>query len=105
MMLNDPYEVAIAVYDEATFIDFLRALSSDRRDEVHREKEHSDSPYGPGASGWEHGTIEDYLEAAAAWAEDWNNAGGAGKVPATEDLSGNPWQKCALILVMGKVYE
>lgn len=103
--MEDPYDVALTVHDESTFINFLRVLSADRRDEVRKEMEDPSSPYGPGANDWEHGTIEDYLDAAAAWAEDWNRIAQVGKTPGMKKLTGSPWQKCALILAMGKVYE
>ena len=48
---------------------------------------------------WENGTIEAFLDAAAAW----------GEVTVGEDAASkkkeNPWQRCAQILSAGKFYE
>ena len=88
-----------AVCDEQTFIEFVAALAADREDEVAKEKVKPSSPYGPGANGWENGTIEGFLDAAAAWAT------------ASEDglefyqKPDNPWKRCADIIYMGKIYE
>ena len=87
-----------AVHDEDTFIAFVSALASDRAAEVKKEKESPSSPYGPGANGWENGTIEAFLESAAAWAEDWK-ASPQYRPPA------NPWKRCAEILYSGRGYE
>ena len=68
-----------AVCDEETFIAFVTALAADREEEVAKEKETPSSPYGPGANGWENGSIEAFLDAAAAWAtaskNDWSFTG------------------------------
>lgn len=89
----DPFDVLEAVHDEASFVAFLDALAADRKDEVRKEKANPSSPSGPGANGWENGTIEAFLEAAVAW---------AGSYPIR---SANPWRRCAEILYMGKTYE
>jgi hypothetical protein len=86
------------VHDEATFVAFVSALAADRANEVSKENKRCSSPYGPGANGWENGTIEAYLESAAAWAEDWK------KSPQYRPPV-NPWKRCAEILYMGKIYE
>ncbi len=52
------------VMDYQSFLTFVQALIDDWEDEVGKEKLRPNSPYGPGANGWEHGTISDYLEAA-----------------------------------------
>jgi hypothetical protein len=87
-----------SVRDEDSFVAFVAALAADRADEVQKEKKKPSSPYGPGANGWENGTIEAYLESAAAWAEDWKKSPRY-RVPT------NPWHRCAEILYAGKSYE
>lgn len=57
------------------------------------------SPWGPGANGWENGSIETFLHAAAAWGNQTRH----GLVD--YDPPANPWQRCAEILLMGKHYE
>jgi hypothetical protein len=88
----------VAVCDEDSLVAFISALAADRADEVRKEKESSSSAYGPGVNGWENGTIEAYLESAAAWAEDWK------KSPQYRPPA-NPWKRCAEILYAGKGYE
>jgi hypothetical protein len=87
------------VCDEATFVTFLSALAADREDEVAKEKAAPSSPYGPGANGWENGTIEAFLEAAAAWATDSRTES---RIPPDTP---NVWKRCAEIIYMGKLYE
>ena len=97
---SDSVENALEkVADEQTFINFLYALAKDRADEVAKEREHPSPPFGPGHNGWENGTIEDYLYAAARWAIASDGA------PMLPPKSGNPWRRCADILAAGKVYE
>src|SRR4051794_3318334 len=88
-----------AVCDEGTFVDFAAALAADRRHEVAKAKASPASPCGPGANGWENGTIETFLDAAAAWASASKN----GLEGYTK--SDNPWKRCADILHAGKCYE
>ena len=64
------HELLDAVQDQRSFLEFVKALIADREDEVAKERLSPSSPYGPGANGWENGTIEDFLEAATGWAED-----------------------------------
>jgi hypothetical protein len=53
--------------DEDSFVAFISALAVDRADEVKRDNEKPSSPYGSGANGRENGSIEAFLESAAAW--------------------------------------
>jgi hypothetical protein len=81
MQLHEKLE---AVADEATFLEFVRALANDRR-----------------AAGktWENDSIEDFLEAAGSWADD----SGFG---ARQGLSvASPWKKFAAFLYCGKISE
>jgi hypothetical protein len=98
-MPSDLHSLATSVTDEAGFIRFLEALAADRADECAKEAANPSSPYGPGANGWENGTIEGFLEAASAWAEASING-----LPHYEKPT-NPWTRCAAILLMGKHYE
>ena len=87
-----------AVVDRESFLIFVKALIADREDEIAKEKVHPSSPWGPGANGWENGTIERYLEAAVAWAED--SQGQPLGLP--EEPS---WRAFATFLYCGKIYE
>lgn len=97
-MINDLQAKLDAVMDEGSFVAFVAALAADRADEVKNEKEAPSSPYGPGANGWENGSIESFLESAAAWATDWEDS------PQYQSPT-NPWKRCAEILFAGKSYE
>jgi hypothetical protein len=87
------------VTDRESFLAFVRALIADREDEVAKERLRPISPWGPGANGWENGTIEAYLEAALSWAE----ATGVGEA---QGLPAKPsWKAFAVFLYCGKIYE
>ena len=98
-MNHDLQQMLDSVVDEETFIRFIEALAADHADEVEKETVNPSSPYGPGANGWENGTIEGFLESASAWAEESRNG-----LP-SYDKPSNPWKRCADILFMGKSYE
>lgn len=98
-MTDDLRDLARAVCDEATFIGFVRALGEDWEDEQTKEALSPSSPYGPGANGWENGSIGAFLESASAWADASINGLPGYAVPS------NPWRRCAEILLMGKHYE
>ena len=87
------------VRDEKSFLEFVRALQEDREDELEKEKVNPSSPYGSGANGWENGTIESFLGAAIAWAEDSDFGNAQGLADASI------WQKIATFLYCGKIYE
>ena len=92
------HEQADAVCDEHTLLEFVRALTADREDEITKEALSPSSPYGPGANGWENARIEDFLDAASRWAHSTNFG-------QTRGLSGNPWRQFAAFLYCGKIYE
>lgn len=70
--------------DEEEFLAAARALEADRRGFP---------------KSWENQTIEDFLEAAIAWAED-------SKFGAKQGLDGaTPWRKVIAFLEAGKIYE
>ena len=86
------------VIDEASFLEFARALHADKEDEDRKEKENPSNPYSHGYNGWQNTTIDGFLESAVAWAEDGN----FGEVL---EPNANPWKKFALFLYGGKIYE
>ncbi len=92
--MTDPFDLLEQVTDRESFLAFDRALAADREDEVAKEQVQPSSPYGPGANGWENATIEAFLEAALAWAND------SGDLP--EEPS---WYAFANFLYCGKIYE
>ena len=72
------------VKDEATFLAFVSALAADRRKKP---------------EAWENDSVETFLEAAVAWAEDTG-------MGATQGLSeASPWKRAAVFLYCGKIYE
>jgi len=98
-MALDLHALADQVTDESSLIDFISALAGDREDELAKEAISPTSPFGPGANGWENGTIEAFLGAASAWAEGSKNG-----LPLYTPPQ-NPWTRMAHILHMGKLYE
>jgi hypothetical protein len=89
-------ELADAVCDDKSFIEFVVALIRDREHSVEAEKQNPSSPYGPYAGGWENTSISSFLDAAVGWAEGSQ----FGSIPAT-----NPWKRFAWFLYAGKFYE
>jgi hypothetical protein len=87
------------VHDEESFLRFVAALAADWEDEREKEKQHPSSPYGPGANGWENGTIGAFLERASAWAAATERGTQLYSPPQ------NVWRRCAQILHAGKFYE
>jgi hypothetical protein len=88
-----------AVHDRESFLAFVAALAADRRGSVAAEEVEPGSPYSPAAGGWENVTIEDFLEAALAWAEST----GMGE---SQGLQAVPtWRGFAAFLYCGKIYE
>jgi hypothetical protein len=74
---------------------------ADRANEVEKEKAKPSSPYGAGANGWENITIENYLEAASAWA----SASNFGRTNREKKFNENYWNQFANFLHAGKFYE
>ncbi len=95
-------ELLKRVRNRSTFLVFVRALERDRRAAAELERASPSSPYGPGARGWENGTIESFLESAVGWAEDVMPLRGARAAwfPAAPS-----WAAFARFLYMGKLYE
>jgi hypothetical protein len=93
------HEQASSVFDQESFLAFIRSLVADRKDEVLKERAKPSTPRGPGANGWENDTIEGFLDAAVSWAED-------SQFGKSQGLSeGNPWCQFAVFLYCGKIYE
>ncbi|PKN26496.1 MAG: hypothetical protein CVU65_05455 [Deltaproteobacteria bacterium HGW-Deltaproteobacteria-22] len=87
------------VTDQESFMAFARALAQDRASAVQAEAKSPASHYGADAGGWENTSIEAFLEAAVAWAEDSNFG-------TTQGLATvSPWRKFAVFLYCGKIYE
>ena len=97
-------ELEEMVYDEATFLEFVRALIRDRENAVKVEAKKPSYPYGPDSGGWQNTTIETYLEAAVAWAED-SQFGRQMAFPEYEIGEANPWRRMASFLAAGRIYE
>ena len=97
-MTDDLDEMLEAVVDRDSFLAFVKALIADRQNEMAQAKENPSPPWSAGANGWEHGTIEGYLEAAVAWME--NSQGTAWELPAEPS-----WKSFATFLYRGKSYE
>jgi hypothetical protein len=98
-MSHDLETLLDTVCDEDSFVRFLEALAAERADEVEKEKTKPSSPYGPGANGWENGTIEAFLKCASAWAQVSKHGLQFYAKPS------NPWKRCADIIFAGKIYE
>lgn len=88
-----------AVTGRESFLAFVRALARDRRTSVAAERAAPSSPSGPDAGGWGNGTIEAFLGAALAWAEDTGMGESQGFPPEPS------WQAFAAFLHCGKIYE
>lgn len=97
------HEMVECVSDRASFIAFVRALCEDRRDEDRRERGAPSNPLGSGANGWENSTVtvNAFLEASAAWADDVSKLTDERQAWFPEAPS---WQAFARFLYMGTVY-
>lgn len=98
-MTKELQTLADEVTDETSFLEFMAALGSDWDDERAKETRSSSLPYGPGANGWENGTIGTFLDAAVTWGK------ASVKGLPFYNKPENPWQRAAQILHAGKCYE
>lgn len=96
MELHEQLEL---ITDQTSFLAFVRALAQDRASAAQAEAKDPSSPYGPDIGGWENTSIESFLSAAVAWAEDSDFGSKQGL------QSANPWKKFAVFLYCGKIYE
>jgi len=85
------------VTDYESFLRFVDWLAADRADEVEKERVNPSSPWGQGHNGWENGTIEAYLDAAARGAQ--------GHLAKTGSVPEATWREFARFLYLGKIYE
>ena len=93
------YELLEEVKDRESYFAFVAALIGDWEDEVEKEKITPSNPYGPGANGWENGTIGEFLDSALRWAVST-------KMGQTQGLPEEPsWKAFAVFLYLGKIYE
>lgn len=93
------HEQLDCVVDQKSFLAFARALAQDRAAAAKAETVNPASPYGPVAGGWENISIESFLEAAIAWAEDSDFGLKQGL------NASSPWKQFAVFLYSGKIYE
>ncbi|WP_146988277.1 hypothetical protein [Bradyrhizobium macuxiense] len=98
-MVHDLVAAAEAVSDERAFIRLLQLMALDRPAEQQKELASPSPPYSAGANGWENGSIEAFLDAAAAWAEATTRTTNLG--PRASDA----WRRAAMIIVAGAFYE
>lgn len=98
-MPRNLYNLADAVTDEESFLQFILALADDWNEEQDMEKRNPSSQYGPGTLGWENGSVGTFLDAAASWG--MASIHGLPDNPRTQ----NPWSRAAKILHAGKFYE
>jgi hypothetical protein len=98
-VVHDLASAAEAVSDERAFIRLLQMMALDRRHEQQKELTSPGLPYSAGANGWENGSIEAFLEAAAAWAEATSQTNNLGAE------ASDAWRRAAMIAVAGAFYE
>ena len=82
------------VNDEQSFLRIVDALRADWELEQKLEKANPSPPFSAGATGWENGSIGQFLDAEVAFAKD-----------RPDDSASNPWRRAALIIFAGKFYE
>lgn len=91
-----PEDVIESVEDRSTFLKFARSVHAEQFARNHQDP---GTPYGPDSMGWENASIERFLEAALAWANDSDFGGPVGLSAA------NPWRLFAQFLRAGESYE
>lgn len=96
----NPGELVHDVSDAESFLAFVEALKQDRLAESAEQSDGPEPPScGEGSRGWCNHTIEEFLDAALAWARSTD-------VGATQGLSDEcPWKRFAVFLYCGKIYE
>ena len=98
-MVHDLMAAAEEVADERAFIRLLQLMALDWEDGRQKELVKPSAPYSAGVNGWESGSIGQFLESAAAWAEATSPSANSG--PKVSDA----WRRAAMILVAGAFYE
>jgi hypothetical protein len=95
----DTSALLAAVADQSSFLAFARALKADRERAAKIESDPSSRGGEPEVEVWQNVTIESFLGAAIAWAED-------SRFGASQGLKhDNPWKKFAVFLQCGKMYQ
>ena len=95
----DTSALLAAVADQSSFLAFARALKADRERAAKVESDPSAAAGEHEIEAWQNVTIESFLGAAIAWAED-------SRFGASQGLKhDNPWKKFAVFLQCGKMYE
>lgn len=90
------YDELEAVNNRETFLKFVEALIQDRRTASYFEKRRPVG-YQISSDDWQSLTIEDYLETATSWLEDYKS-----RDTNPEEIT---WKKMAEFLYCGKIYE
>jgi len=98
-VVHDLISAAEAVADEQAFIRLLQLMARDRQDEQQKESARPSPTYSAGANGWQNGSIEGFLDAAAAWAEATSRTTNVGAE------ASDAWRRAAMIIVAGAFYE
>ena len=95
----DVHELLEHVIDAQSFLKFAKALTLDRVESKKIELLANINVNTNEESKWEKNTIESFLDAAIAWAEDSDFGVSQGLLPS------NPWRQFAVFLYSGKIYE
>jgi hypothetical protein len=98
-MTVDRFAESEKVADGLAFLRLLRRMAMDWEDQRQKELATPSSPYSAGANGWESGSIGQFLEAAAAWAEDASHTANIGLQVS------DAWRRAAMTIVAGAFYE
>ena len=92
-------ELLDQVHDCDSFLRFVRELIADRRAATSQDQHTSDNADDLDVTGWENDTIEDFLAASLAWADD-------SQMGTLQGLPQEPsWKAFAVFLYCGKIYE
>jgi hypothetical protein len=98
-VVSDLISEAEKVTDELSFLRLLLRMATDWEDERRKELSTPSLPYSAGRNSWENGSIGQFLEAAAAWAEVSSRTANVGS-----EVS-DAWRRAARIIVAGAFYE
>jgi hypothetical protein len=89
------HEMIDRVDSKESFLEFVAALRADLEASLAEERVHPSSGYGPAARDWENPSLDRFLEAMQAWAEDTGE-----RVPSQAS-----WRTFAKMLYAAKHYE
>ncbi len=88
------HETMERVKDRASFLTFVEALVEERQKAEALERVESDAARYGAALDWQNSRISDYLDAAVSFMRESEG-----------NIDAPSWQKFALFLYMGKIYE